>query len=134
MFPDIADGLVGVGLITQSEDNPGFLTLDKGYNDMSKFLNRQDHQRSFLFKRYCNFPFARSSISIRTWNFLSSDPDQCSLLEKEITSSIKYSESEYRADQRIEPICNPFCKNRNHKGYPIGGVSLSKSRMSNLCV
>ncbi len=39
---DIADGLVGVGLITQSEDNPGFLTLDKGYNDMSKFLNRQD--------------------------------------------------------------------------------------------
>ena len=37
---DIADGLVGVGLITQSEDNPGFLTLDKGYNDMSKFLNR----------------------------------------------------------------------------------------------
>ncbi len=42
---DIADGLVGVGLITQSEDNPGFLTLDKGYNDMSKFLNRQDHHR-----------------------------------------------------------------------------------------
>ncbi len=38
----IAEGLVGVGLITQSEDNPGFLTLDKGYNDMSKFLNRQD--------------------------------------------------------------------------------------------
>ena len=39
-FPDIADGLVGVGLITQSEDMPGMLTLDKGYNDMSKFLNR----------------------------------------------------------------------------------------------
>ena len=37
---DIADGLVGVGLITQSEDCPGVLTLDKGYNDMSKFLNR----------------------------------------------------------------------------------------------
>ena len=37
---DIADGLVGVGLITSSEDSPGFLTLDKGYNDMSKFLNR----------------------------------------------------------------------------------------------
>jgi hypothetical protein len=31
---------VGVGLITQSEDMPGMLTLDKGYNDMSKFLNR----------------------------------------------------------------------------------------------
>ena len=39
-FKDIADGLVGVGLITQSEDCPGVLTLDKGYNDMSKFLNR----------------------------------------------------------------------------------------------
>ena len=39
-FKDIADGLVGVGLITQSEDMPGMLTLDKGYNDMSKFLNR----------------------------------------------------------------------------------------------
>ena len=40
LLPDIADGLVGVGLITQSEDMPGMLTLDKGYNDMSKFLNR----------------------------------------------------------------------------------------------
>merc|ERR1719225_1486734 len=39
-FKDIADGLVGVGLITQSEDMPGTLTLDKGHNDMSKFLNR----------------------------------------------------------------------------------------------
>ena len=39
-FKDIADGLVGVGLITQNEDMPGMLTLDKGYNDMSKFLNR----------------------------------------------------------------------------------------------
>ena len=37
---DIADGLVGVGLITNSEDMPGTLTLDKGHNDMSKFLNR----------------------------------------------------------------------------------------------
>jgi len=40
ILPDIADGLVGVGLITQSEDMPGMLTLDKGYSDMSKFLNR----------------------------------------------------------------------------------------------
>ena len=39
-FIDIADGLVGVGLITQSEDMPGMLQLDKGHNDMSKFLNR----------------------------------------------------------------------------------------------
>ena len=39
-FKDIADGLVGVGLITQDENYPGTLTLDKGYNDMSKFLNR----------------------------------------------------------------------------------------------
>ena len=39
-FKDIADGLVGVGLITQSEEHHGVLTLDKGYNDMSKFLNR----------------------------------------------------------------------------------------------
>ena len=39
-FADIADGLVGVGLITQNEDMPGMLTMDKGYNDMSKFLNR----------------------------------------------------------------------------------------------
>ncbi len=39
-FKDIADGLVGVGLIVQSEDCPGVLTLEKGYNDMSKFLNR----------------------------------------------------------------------------------------------
>ena len=37
---DIADGLVGVGLITQSEDMPGVLTLDKGHSDISKFLNR----------------------------------------------------------------------------------------------
>lgn len=44
MYPfflsDIADGLVGVGLITQSEDMPGVLTLDKGHSDISKFLNR----------------------------------------------------------------------------------------------
>eukprot|EP00096_Caligus_rogercresseyi_P012895 TRINITY_DN5561_c0_g1_i2.p1 TRINITY_DN5561_c0_g1~~TRINITY_DN5561_c0_g1_i2.p1 ORF type:complete len:818 (-),score=270.21 TRINITY_DN5561_c0_g1_i2:358-2670(-) len=39
-FKDIANGLIGVGLITQSEDGSGVLTLDKGYNDMSKFLNR----------------------------------------------------------------------------------------------
>ncbi len=31
---------MGVGLITQSEDNPGVIVLDKGHSDMSKFLNR----------------------------------------------------------------------------------------------
>ena len=40
---DIADGLVGVGLITSSEDCPGVLTLDKGYNEMSKFLIALGH-------------------------------------------------------------------------------------------
>ena len=39
-FIDIADGLVGVGLITQRKNRPGMLQLDKGHNDMSKFLNR----------------------------------------------------------------------------------------------
>ena len=53
---DIADGLVGVGLITQSEDAPGMLTLDKGYNDMSKFLNRilgmEVMKQNLLFKYF----------------------------------------------------------------------------------
>ncbi|XP_063628305.1 protein strawberry notch [Cydia splendana] len=39
-FQDIASALVGVGLITNSESAPGVLTLDKDYNNMSKFLNR----------------------------------------------------------------------------------------------
>jgi len=47
---------VGVGLITQSEDNPGYLTLDKGYNDMSKFLNRilgmHVEKQNLLFKYF----------------------------------------------------------------------------------
>merc|ERR1719474_1753417 len=55
-FKDIADGLVGVGLITSAEDNPGFLTLDKGYNDMSKFLNRilgmHVEKQNLLFKYF----------------------------------------------------------------------------------
>merc|ERR1719233_2784651 len=55
-FKDIADGLVGVGLITQSEDNPGVLTLDKGYNEMSKFLNRilgmHVEKQNLLFKYF----------------------------------------------------------------------------------
>lgn len=37
---DVADALVGVGLITNSESMPGLLMLDKDYNNMSKFLNR----------------------------------------------------------------------------------------------
>jgi len=37
---DIAAGLVGVGLIVNSEDNRGIPMLEKDYNNMSKFLNR----------------------------------------------------------------------------------------------
>lgn len=39
-FKDIAAALVGVGLIVNSEQMPGVLTLDKDYNNISKFLNR----------------------------------------------------------------------------------------------
>nr|CAD7432398.1 unnamed protein product [Timema monikensis] len=39
-FKDVADALVGVGLICNSEGMPGVLMLDKDYNNMSKFLNR----------------------------------------------------------------------------------------------
>lgn len=39
-FTDIAGALVGVGLIVNSEINPGVLSLDKDYNSISKFLNR----------------------------------------------------------------------------------------------
>ncbi|XP_077299576.1 protein strawberry notch isoform X2 [Arctopsyche grandis] len=39
-FQDVANALVGVGLIVNSEAMPGVLSLDKDYNSMSKFLNR----------------------------------------------------------------------------------------------
>lgn len=39
-FTDIAGALVGVGLIVNSEASPGVLSLDKDYNNISKFLNR----------------------------------------------------------------------------------------------
>ncbi|XP_065201185.1 protein strawberry notch isoform X3 [Planococcus citri] len=39
-FKDVAGALVGVGLIVNSETTPGVLSLDKDYNNMSKFLNR----------------------------------------------------------------------------------------------
>lgn len=39
-FKDVADALVGVGLIINSDNMPGVLMLDKDYNNMSKFLNR----------------------------------------------------------------------------------------------
>lgn len=39
-FKDIAGALVGVGIIVNSEAMPGVLSLDKDYNNMSKFLNR----------------------------------------------------------------------------------------------
>ncbi|XP_047538604.1 protein strawberry notch isoform X3 [Vanessa atalanta] len=39
-FQDVASALVGVGLIVNTENAPGVLSLDKDYNNMSKFLNR----------------------------------------------------------------------------------------------
>uniref|UniRef100_A0A2M4B9D3 Putative nuclear helicase mop-3/sno dead-box superfamily n=1 Tax=Anopheles marajoara TaxID=58244 RepID=A0A2M4B9D3_9DIPT len=39
-FKDVAAALVGVGLIVNSEQMPGVLSLDKDYNNISKFLNR----------------------------------------------------------------------------------------------
>ncbi|KAJ8979809.1 hypothetical protein NQ317_001299 [Molorchus minor] len=39
-FKDVAAALIGVGLIVNSESMPGVLSLDKDYNNMSKFLNR----------------------------------------------------------------------------------------------
>ncbi|XP_054281484.1 protein strawberry notch isoform X2 [Macrosteles quadrilineatus] len=39
-FKDVADALVGVGIIINSDSMPGVLMLDKDYNNMSKFLNR----------------------------------------------------------------------------------------------
>uniref|UniRef100_A0A182MMQ2 Strawberry notch n=1 Tax=Anopheles culicifacies TaxID=139723 RepID=A0A182MMQ2_9DIPT len=39
-FKDVAGALVGVGLIVNSEQMPGMLSLDKDYNNISKFLNR----------------------------------------------------------------------------------------------
>ena len=37
---DLTEALVGVGLICNSETNPGVLALDKDYQNISKFLNR----------------------------------------------------------------------------------------------
>uniref|UniRef100_A0A182JSX3 Uncharacterized protein n=1 Tax=Anopheles christyi TaxID=43041 RepID=A0A182JSX3_9DIPT len=39
-FKDVAGALVGVGIIVNSEQMPGVLSLDKDYNNISKFLNR----------------------------------------------------------------------------------------------
>ncbi|CAH1132025.1 unnamed protein product [Ceutorhynchus assimilis] len=39
-FKDVAGALIGVGLIVNSESSPGVLSLDKDFNNMSKFLNR----------------------------------------------------------------------------------------------
>lgn len=39
-FKDIASALLGVGIIVNSETTPGLLSLDKDYNNISKFLNR----------------------------------------------------------------------------------------------
>lgn len=37
---DVGGALVGVGMIINNEASPGNLTLDKDYNNISKFLNR----------------------------------------------------------------------------------------------
>ena len=72
-FPDIADGLVGVGLITSSEDCPGVLTLDKGYNEMSKFLNRilgmHVEKQNLLFKYFSDTLAAIISQAKRSGRF-----------------------------------------------------------------
>ena len=47
----MADALVGVGLICNSENMPGVLMLDKDYNNMSKFLNRSARLIFILFCR-----------------------------------------------------------------------------------
>ncbi|GAB6030353.1 Protein strawberry notch 1 [Chamberlinius hualienensis] len=39
-FQDVQKALIGVGLIARDENNPKILSLDKDYNNMSKFLNR----------------------------------------------------------------------------------------------
>ena len=73
-FPDIADGLVGVGLITSSEDCPGVLTLDKGYNEMSKFLNRilgmHVEKQNLLFKYFSDTLAAIISQAKRSGRFV----------------------------------------------------------------
>ena len=73
MISDIADGLVGVGLITQNEDMPGMLTMDKGYNDMSKFLNRilgmPVNLQNLLFKYFTDtLNSIIDSVSIESFN------------------------------------------------------------------
>lgn len=40
IFLDVGGALVGVGMIINNEASPGNLTLDKDYNNISKFLNR----------------------------------------------------------------------------------------------
>ena len=55
---DIADDLVGVGLITPIEGMPGMFEPVKGYNDMSKFLNRilgmKVEKQNLLFKYFAD--------------------------------------------------------------------------------
>lgn len=69
----MADGLVGVGLITQSEDNPGLIVLDKGHSDMSKFLNRilgiKVELQNLLFKYFSDTLAAVVSQAKRNGSF-----------------------------------------------------------------
>ena len=87
-FPDIADGLVGVGLITSSEDCPGVLTLDKGYNEMSKFLNRilgmHVEKQNLLFKYFSDTLAAIISQAKRSGRFVNLEKKQASCLIPQI--------------------------------------------------
>ena len=64
---------MGVGLITQSEDMPGMLQLDKGHNDMSKFLNRilgmKVEKQNLLFKYFADTLNATINQAKRTGKY-----------------------------------------------------------------
>ena len=63
-----------MGLITSSEDCPGVLTLDKGYNEMSKFLNRilgmHVEKQNLLFKYFSDTLAAIISQAKRSGRFV----------------------------------------------------------------
>ena len=62
-----------MGLITNSEDMPGTLALDKGHNDMSKFLNRilgmHVEKQNMLFKYFADTLNAIISQAKRTGKY-----------------------------------------------------------------
>ncbi|KAL5282206.1 sno family protein [Megaselia abdita] len=72
-FKDIAGALVGVGIIVNSENMPGVLSLDKDYNNISKFLNRilgmPVNLQNRLFKYFTDTLAAVISQAKRTGRF-----------------------------------------------------------------